>query len=79
MGIFATKSQVSRVSRRVVFLDALRNDDRMLSRWLWRFDRGRHPRTRDRLRDALERRLVVERESAFTVLHEYVLWVATPR
>jgi Methyltransferase domain len=71
--------ELARVSRRVVFLDALRNDDRAVSRWLWRFDRGRHPRTRDRLRGALERRLIVEREGAFTVFHQYALWVATPR
>ncbi len=62
----------------LLFLDALRNDGRALSRWLWRYDRGRHPRTLDQLRIALERRFRLLEEQEFTIYHQYVLWVATP-
>jgi len=62
----------------LLFLDALRNEDRAVSKWLWRYDRGRHPRTRDQLREALERRFQLGEKREFTVYHQYVLWVASP-
>ena len=31
----------------LVFADAVRNDRRAVSRWLWNYDRGRHPRTEE--------------------------------
>lgn len=72
--------ELSRVTQRsLVFLDALRDDTRRLSRWLWRHDRGRHPRTLEQLREALGRRFHVREEIPFTIYHRYVLWVASPR
>lgn len=65
-------------SRDLLFLDALRNDQRALSRWLWLHDRGRHPRTIGELRAALERRFRLREEREFTIYHRYVLWVASP-
>jgi ubiquinone/menaquinone biosynthesis C-methylase UbiE len=62
----------------LLFLDALRNEDRAVSKWLWRYDRGRHPRTRDQLREALERRFRLREKREFTIYHQYVLWVASP-
>lgn len=72
-------SELSRVtSRNLLFLDALRSDHRPLSRWLWRHDRGRNPRTLDELRASLERRFRLCEEQRFTIYHQYVLWVASP-
>jgi SAM-dependent methyltransferase len=62
----------------LVFLDPLRSEGRFLSRWLWRYDRGRHPRTLDRLRRILERRFRLREQQEFTIYHQYVLWVASP-
>lgn len=62
----------------LLFLDALRNDGRALSRWLWRYDRGRHPRTLAQLSGALERRFRLLEKREFTIYHQYVLWVAAP-
>lgn len=62
----------------LLFLDALRNDGRALSRWLWRYDRGRHPRTLDQLSGALQRRFRLLEKHEFTIYHQYVLWVASP-
>jgi len=62
----------------LLFLDALRKDHRRLSRWLWSHDRGRHPRTIETLRAALERRFHLRQEQEFTVYHQYVLWVGSP-
>lgn len=73
-------ADLARVTRRhLVFLDALRNDGRALSRWMWKLDRGRYPRTREQLRQALERRFTLSVAREFTVYHQYVLWVASPR
>lgn len=73
-------SELARVTRRhLVFVDAVRNDGRAVSRWLWRFDRGRYPRTREALASVLERHFVFGAPETFTVLHQYVVWVASPR
>jgi len=72
-------SELARVTRgHLVFLDALRNDRRSLSRWLWRFDRGRHPRTRSELQSVLERRFRLRNPEEFTVHHQYALWIGSP-
>ena len=62
-----------------LFFDATRNDSRWLSRWLWRFDRGRHPRTREKLGQALERCFQPQTTAAFAVFHTYFLFLGTPR
>ena len=72
--------ELARVTRgHLVFLDAIRNERRALSRWLWRFDRGRYPRTRAELEAALGRGFHLRRSDAFAVRHQYVIWVAAPR
>jgi SAM-dependent methyltransferase len=74
-----TIAELARVTRgELVFLDAVRNDDRPLSRWLWRFDRGRDPRTVGELDAALRRRFRVVSREEFTIHHQYALWVAAP-
>ena len=49
------------------------------SRWrgrvLWRYDRGRHPRTLAAHRAAVARRFTLEREHSFAVIHAYALLV----
>jgi SAM-dependent methyltransferase len=73
-------SELSRVTLgNLLFLDAVRNERRAVSRWLWRHDRGRNPRTPDELRTALERRFRLSSERRFTLYHQYVLWVGSPR
>jgi len=66
-------------SGRLLFLDALRNDARPISRWLWRHDRGRHPRTYEELRERIASAFDIREERRFTVYHHYALWVASPR
>jgi SAM-dependent methyltransferase len=69
--------ELRRVAReRVVFLDAVRTDA-TTSRLLWRYDRGRHPRTAQALRKTLAKRFDVRDEQEFTVRHRYLLVVAS--
>jgi SAM-dependent methyltransferase len=73
-------SELGRVTRgHLVFLDAVRNDSRAISRWLWRYDRGRFPRTRDALVSSLESRFEILRFVDFAVYHQYVICIARPR
>jgi SAM-dependent methyltransferase len=62
----------------LIFLDAVRDDARVLSRILWRYDRGRFPRRRDDILRALGREFVVRKVVEFSVYHRYLLCVATP-
>jgi hypothetical protein len=61
-----------------VFVDAIRTH-RLKSHALWAFDLGRHPRPRSEMLGAIEDRFTVDRVVDFTVHHEYVMCVATPR
>lgn len=72
--------ELSRVtSGHLLFLEPLRNDSRAISRWLWRYDRGRHPRTGPDLLRRLERAFDLVEVQEFAVYHEYLLCVGKPR
>ncbi len=76
----AALAEIGRVtSGTFLFFDATRNDSRWLSRMLWRFDRGRHPRTTKRLQGALEIFFEARTVATFAVFHQYFLFVGTPR
>lgn len=73
-------AELARVcSGRLLLLEPLRNDGRRVSRWLWRYDRGRHPRTRDEIVARLAAHFRVEEEIAFAVYHQYLICVAVPK
>jgi uncharacterized protein YbaR (Trm112 family) len=68
--------ELRRVVRdRLFFLDGVATPA-IVSRILWRYDRGRHPRTAELLRKEIGRRFEVVVDEEFTVLHRYVLLVA---
>jgi SAM-dependent methyltransferase len=62
----------------LLLLDPLRNERRKASRWLWKYDRGRHPRTREELTRRLEPAFRIIDAEEFTVYHQYLLCVAAP-
>lgn len=72
-------AELRRVTRgTLIFLDAVRDDERFLSRILWRYDRGRFPRRRDDILQAVSREFHVRKVIEFSVYHRYLLCVATP-
>jgi len=72
-------AELSRVTGgTLIFLDAVRDDARNLSRFLWRYDRGRFPRTRDDILQALGREFLIRKIVEFSVYHRYVLCIASP-
>jgi SAM-dependent methyltransferase len=69
-------SELRRVSReKICFLDAVVTE-RLMSRLLWRYDRGRHPRTATSLKRELEAHFALESSEEFTVRHRYLLALA---
>jgi ubiquinone/menaquinone biosynthesis C-methylase UbiE len=60
------------VRKRLFFLDAVVTPG-YTSRLLWRYDRGRHPRSADVLRKQLAMRFNIVSDEEFTVLHRYLL------
>ena len=63
----------------LVFADAVRNDRRVVSRWLWRYDRGQHPRTENTIVSFLGERFDLSEVVHFSVYHQYMLCIAHPR
>jgi ubiquinone/menaquinone biosynthesis C-methylase UbiE len=76
-GLVAELSRVT--SGHLVFLEPLVNPRRAISRFLWKYDRGRHPRDRAGLLAALSAGFVVEETTEFSVYHQYLLAIARPR
>jgi SAM-dependent methyltransferase len=76
--LHALFAEAARVAvNRVVFVDAVRTD-RPVSRLLWRYDRGSHPRDAAVLEDAMRSRFALEHVERFTVYHTYLLMVGAP-
>ena len=70
---------LARVTKSVLFfVDAVRNEDRFLSRLLWRYDRGRNPRTKAEILAVLGAAFEIAEVSDYQTLHQYVLCVARP-
>lgn len=72
--------ELSRVTAgHLLLLEPLRIESRRISRWLWRYDRGPHPRTREELLTHLEREFHLLEVVEFAVYHRYLLCVGKPR
>lgn len=63
----------------LVFVDALWRRSRGISRVLWKYDRGSHPRTATTLRQVLSRHGTIESAKRFAVLHDYLLCIVSKR
>jgi len=72
--------ELARITRhRLLFVDPLWSARPSLGRVLWRYDRGAHPRTAERLRQALEADFEIESTDRFRAIHRYMLCVCKPR
>jgi SAM-dependent methyltransferase len=62
-----------------LFLDAIWMPKRLLSRMLWRFDRGSNPRGPELLLAQLTRRFSTTHCERFGIYHEYLLYVGNKK
>jgi SAM-dependent methyltransferase len=72
-------ARVLRPNGTLIFIDPIWQPNRIVSRLLWAFDRGSHPRTRDRLVAAMSDHFDITRVEEFAILHEYLLCSGRPR
>ena len=70
-GLDRALGELRRVVRHGVFVIDPIPVSRLRSRLLWRYDRGRHPRTSKAIRSAVASRFSLRSEAHFTVLHTY--------
>jgi ubiquinone/menaquinone biosynthesis C-methylase UbiE len=64
---------------KLLFFDGYISPDRWISNMLWRYDRGRHARSREAILAMVRRHFEIEETVELSVYHRYVLAVATPR
>jgi SAM-dependent methyltransferase len=72
-------SELARVCRTwLIFLDAIEEKSSPVSNFMWRYDRGSHPRTAEHLLSMLRRHFEVEDIQRYAIYHRYVLCVGRP-
>lgn len=68
--------ELARVCRlKLIFLDAVRQESSAVSNFLWKYDRGSHPRHTEALRAAMTEWFAIEHEERYSIYHHY--WLAT--
>lgn len=65
-------------STELIFLDAIEEKSSPVSNFMWRYDRGSHPRTAEHLLSMLRRHFEIEDIQRYTIFHRYVLCVGRP-
>jgi SAM-dependent methyltransferase len=73
-------NELARVIRqRLIFQDGVVNGESKISNLLWKYDRGRYPRSAHDLCSAIEPWFEIEQEELYTIYHRYILCVGKPR
>lgn len=73
--VFEEVLRVLKVGGRLILLDPVLNNERLLGRILWKLDRGSYPRTDEVLREKLEAKFQVVHWEKFAIYHEYVFGI----
>jgi ubiquinone/menaquinone biosynthesis C-methylase UbiE len=66
------------VRKKLILLDPVERKNSMVSRTLWKYDRGSHPRSVETLCAAMSTSFSIEQSERFAVWHEYLLCVGSP-
>jgi ubiquinone/menaquinone biosynthesis C-methylase UbiE len=74
--LFDEVARILRPGGVFVFADAQWRSARPISRLMWRYDRGAHPRSGESLRAMISKRLTIERAEDFAVWHRYIACTA---
>jgi ubiquinone/menaquinone biosynthesis C-methylase UbiE len=62
----------------LLFVEPLRNDRRLRSRLLWKYDRGSFPRTLEEVRRMVEKGGRIVEGDSFACIHQYIIYLAKP-
>jgi ubiquinone/menaquinone biosynthesis C-methylase UbiE len=72
-------AELARVCRKqFIFLDAVEKRNSPVSNFMWRYDRGSHPRTAERLTSMLQQHFEMEQTQRYSIFHHYLLFVGRP-
>lgn len=67
------------VREKMIFLDALDFPDSLVSRLLWKYDRGSYPRNSGDIISEIEAQFEIEKIDMYKIYHHYFLCVARPK
>jgi ubiquinone/menaquinone biosynthesis C-methylase UbiE len=71
--------EAARVARkRFILMDPVERAGSIVSRLLWKYDRGSYPRTIEALRSAMQTQFHIEHTEQFAVYHEYLICIGSP-
>ncbi|MGA2881713.1 MAG: hypothetical protein ABSG13_22405 [Bryobacteraceae bacterium] len=72
-------AELARVcGKQFIFLDAVEKRNSPVSNFMWRYDRGSHPRTAERLTTMLQEHFEMEETQQYSIFHHYLLFVGRP-
>lgn len=73
-------AELARVCRgHLVFFDAVERPGSTVSRLLWKYDRGSHPRPADSIVAMMAKWFYIEHREEYAIYHRYVLCVGRPK
>lgn len=73
--LFRETARVLKPGRRILYMDAVQAPDRWRSRFLWRYDRGSHPRSIETLQQTMAKEFNLAHWEVFATHHRYVFGV----
>ncbi|MBI5927705.1 MAG: class I SAM-dependent methyltransferase [Chloroflexi bacterium] len=76
---FSEAMRILKPDGRFVFMDAVWNPQRPISRLLWRYDRGSYPRPLETLQGLLEQQGKILHHENFSIYHTYLIAVVAPK
>jgi ubiquinone/menaquinone biosynthesis C-methylase UbiE len=77
--LFQESRRVLKESGRLLLVEPIWRSDSRVSRILWRYDRGSHPRTPDSLSSSISEHFVVHHTQRLKTWHTFAFYVATPK
>ena len=70
--------EAARISRMLVFVDAVEQRNSWLRTTLWKYDRGSFPRSAETLATMMAGYFKLEHQESYSKLYKYVLFVGIP-
>jgi ubiquinone/menaquinone biosynthesis C-methylase UbiE len=77
--LFQETRRVLKQSGSLLLIEPIWRSDSRVSRLLWRYDRGSHPRTPESLSSSVSEHFVIQHTERLKTWHTFAFYVATPK
>jgi ubiquinone/menaquinone biosynthesis C-methylase UbiE len=77
--LFRETRRVLKDSGSLLLVEPIWRSDSRVSRLLWRYDRGSHPRTPESLSSSMSEHFVIQHSERLKTWHTFAFYVATPK